>query len=221
MDYTILFFLLAGGLALGSLIEAVSDSSDDMAGADMPGDGGGSGDDASEGGNDTEGEGGGAGEGGLDALLGPGEGMADESRAEAAAAGEAAPDGADEQSDAPASGAAPESGLDDPADETSDEAAPEDAEMAAAPDRADTGPAASGNDLDAAQGIEGFDTGQDVLVISVDPASVEGALDLDVRPSDDGADGLVFIEQMLVAIVRGAPELSPEDVVVKLAERAA
>ncbi len=230
MDYTILFFLLVGGLALGSLIDVDSTGADGSGPADMPGDGSGEGDGQDTG--ETGMESGDGGESGLGDLLGGGEagdggdgaaggsggetsGSDPEPRSEMAAGadggatGEPGPDAAQESAAGQASGDSQDDT--NPHDDEGEDDGTDGAVFTLPGDA----------DLEHARNVSGFEPGNDVLVIKVDPGSVEGAPDVDVRPSDDGTDGLVFIEQMLVAVVQGAPGISPEDVVVQLASMAA
>ncbi len=64
--------------------------------------------------------------------------------------------------------------------------------------------------------IENFQVGQDVLTVSVDPDEDDGSLDLDVRPSGNGQDGLVFVGGKLVAIIKDAPSASAQDVFIEV-----
>ncbi|PHQ93862.1 MAG: hypothetical protein COB40_13425 [Marinosulfonomonas sp.] len=64
--------------------------------------------------------------------------------------------------------------------------------------------------------IENFQVGQDVLTVSVDPDEDDGSLDLDVRPSNNGQDGLVFVGGKLVAIIKDAPNASAQDVFIEV-----
>ena len=63
--------------------------------------------------------------------------------------------------------------------------------------------------------IEDFQAGLDVLHVLIDPDSVIGELDVEVRTAEDGLDALVFVEQQLVAILKGAPEATVADVIVE------
>ena len=62
--------------------------------------------------------------------------------------------------------------------------------------------------------VEGFETGEDILHISILPEMVDGTLDVDVTQSDDGMDALIYVEQQLIAVLKDAPDASPDDIVV-------
>ena len=64
--------------------------------------------------------------------------------------------------------------------------------------------------------VTDFDKGEDVLAISMDPAAVDGTLDVDVINSLNGEDSLVFVEAELLAVLRGTPDVSADDVMVKI-----
>lgn len=69
--------------------------------------------------------------------------------------------------------------------------------------------------------IEDFETGQDILHISMAPESITGELDVDVTQSDNGMDALVFVENELIAILKGAPDATVDDIVVAIESLAA
>lgn len=95
-------------------------------------------------------------------------------------------------------------------------------------DRADTATGGSGNDTfwvydDGTSGggaaeITDFTVGQDFLRISLNPALDHGDAALVVGPSGDGQDGVVTINGQTVALLRGAPGASANDVYVEVAE---
>ncbi len=60
--------------------------------------------------------------------------------------------------------------------------------------------------------IEHFETGQDTLVISIEPGSITGPLDLSVTPAPGGHDSLVYLEGRLVAVLKDAPDAGVQDV---------
>ena len=60
--------------------------------------------------------------------------------------------------------------------------------------------------------ITGFEPGQDVLQISLPQDQLDDDPQVGVNPSEDGADGLVFIDNDLVAILKGAPVASQDDI---------
>ncbi|MGR3292093.1 MAG: hypothetical protein ACU0C9_12990 [Paracoccaceae bacterium] len=64
--------------------------------------------------------------------------------------------------------------------------------------------------------IKDFQAGQDVLHVLVEPGSIIGDLDVDLQVSDDGLDALVYIEQQLVAILKGAPTATAADIIVEI-----
>ncbi len=64
--------------------------------------------------------------------------------------------------------------------------------------------------------LDSFTPGEEMLLIAMNEDAANGALDVQVVPSDDGQDGLVFVEQMLVAVLRNAPDASAEDILVTL-----
>ncbi|MEE9427206.1 MAG: hypothetical protein V3V25_03565 [Paracoccaceae bacterium] len=55
-----------------------------------------------------------------------------------------------------------------------------------------------------------FEIGEDILLVTM--AADADEVDLDVSPSDDGADGNVFVDNKLVAVLMGVPDATPEDV---------
>ncbi len=66
--------------------------------------------------------------------------------------------------------------------------------------------------------IEDFQAGQDVLHILIDPKSVMGDLDLKVKLADNGLDSKVYLEQQLVAILKGAATATTSDIQVEIGE---
>lgn len=64
--------------------------------------------------------------------------------------------------------------------------------------------------------IEGFEVGQDVLHISLEPETVSGTLDVLVSPSADGVDGHVFVEQRLIAVLKGVPHATSQDIIAEV-----
>ena len=60
--------------------------------------------------------------------------------------------------------------------------------------------------------ISDFVPGSDVLQISVDPKDGDDGPEISVGRSDDGQDGLVFVDHDLVAVLHGAPDVSLDDV---------
>lgn len=64
--------------------------------------------------------------------------------------------------------------------------------------------------------ISGFDVGTDVLQVSLDPG--HGLPDLTVasRPSEDGADSEILIGDRLVAMLKDAPDVPVEDIVLTI-----
>lgn len=69
--------------------------------------------------------------------------------------------------------------------------------------------------------VSEFDNGQDVLAISMNSNAVDGTLDVDVVNSLSGEDSLVFVECELIAVLRGTPDVSAQDVMVKIVTMAA
>ncbi len=64
--------------------------------------------------------------------------------------------------------------------------------------------------------IEDFQSGHDVLHVLIEPNAVFGALDVDILLGENGLDSHVFVEQKLVAILKGAPNATPADVIVEI-----
>lgn len=63
--------------------------------------------------------------------------------------------------------------------------------------------------------VADFKVGEDFLRVSLNPQIGENEVPtVDVRPSDDGADGLVIVNGDLIAVLRGAPAATPSDVYV-------
>ena len=95
-------------------------------------------------------------------------------------------------------------------------------------DRADSATGGDGMDtfwvyFDGASGsgaadIGDFTTGEDFLRVTLNPDLNHGDLAVDVMPSDDGADGLVTVNGETVAILRGAPDATVDDVYVEIVE---
>ena len=69
--------------------------------------------------------------------------------------------------------------------------------------------------------IDSFDPAQDILQVVLDPSLVEGTLDVDVQLSDDGQDSLVFVENQLIAVLKGAVGVSSANIHVHLEKIAA
>ncbi len=63
--------------------------------------------------------------------------------------------------------------------------------------------------------IEDFQPGQDVLHVLIEPGVVIGALDVDLLQSENGLDTMVYVEQQLVAILKGAADATLGDVIVE------
>ncbi len=58
-----------------------------------------------------------------------------------------------------------------------------------------------------------FTVGEDFLRVSLNPQIGEnGEPDVQVLPSEDGADGLVIVNGDLIAVLRGAPGATVSDV---------
>ncbi len=230
MDWALVLF---GFLIFAALPTFFDSHADDTAGAGDGTDssGGGAGDAGAGGGADG---GAGAGDGGTDGgdLIGGGDGGTDGGAGEgggdllgdqheAGANGEAdgeeatgedvAPqeDGSEDVSDAGSEADAPlYPGLDlgEPIDSIESEAESE-AQWVSA-------------DGDAAE-VSDFTPGEDVLFVSVDAAAVGEDAAVDVVPSEDGSDSLVFVGQQLVAVVNGTQDMTAADVVVQTAALAA
>jgi len=64
--------------------------------------------------------------------------------------------------------------------------------------------------------IEDFQAGQDVLHIVINPNSIVGDLDLEVLAAANGLDSEVYLEQQLVAVLKGAPDATMADIVVEI-----
>lgn len=64
--------------------------------------------------------------------------------------------------------------------------------------------------------IEDFEVGQDVLHITLEPETVSGTLDVLVSPSADGTDGHVFVEQRLIAVLKGVPHATSQDIIAEV-----
>lgn len=69
--------------------------------------------------------------------------------------------------------------------------------------------------------VADFNLGEDVLSISMNPDAVDGELNIDVQNSADGEDSMVYVEEELMAILRGTPNATAEDVMVSLIKMAA
>ena len=69
--------------------------------------------------------------------------------------------------------------------------------------------------------MDGFRPGEELLLIAMNAEAVEGGLDVQVLPSENGQDGLVFVEKMLIAVLKNAPDASPQDIMVALTGAAA
>ncbi|MEE9427571.1 MAG: hypothetical protein V3V25_05410 [Paracoccaceae bacterium] len=69
--------------------------------------------------------------------------------------------------------------------------------------------------------IEDFQAGQDLLHVLIDPDAIIGELDVEVIQSESGLDSMVYVEQQLVAILKGAPNATLIDVVVEIGVMAA
>lgn len=63
--------------------------------------------------------------------------------------------------------------------------------------------------------IEGFQAGQDVLHVMIDPASASENPDVEVRTTADGRDSLIFVEQHLVAIFINSTGVTVADIIVE------
>lgn len=64
--------------------------------------------------------------------------------------------------------------------------------------------------------VTDFVPGQDFLRVSLDPAQDTGTLDYDVHPSETGEDGIVTVNGEIVAILKGAPGATTQDVYVEV-----
>ncbi len=60
--------------------------------------------------------------------------------------------------------------------------------------------------------ISDFVPGSDMLEISVDSHDGHDAPEISVGPSDDGQDGMVYVDDDLVAVLHGAPGVSLDDI---------
>jgi hypothetical protein len=60
--------------------------------------------------------------------------------------------------------------------------------------------------------IDDFKPGEDVLQLSVSANRVSGAPEVQVTPSADGQDGLVFVEKQLMVVLKGAAGASADDI---------
>lgn len=95
-------------------------------------------------------------------------------------------------------------------------------------DRADSATGGDGSDtfwvyFDSASGsgaadVGDFTVGEDFLRISLNPDLDNGDMALTVEPSQDGHDGVVQVNGETVAILRGAPEATTDDVLVETTE---
>ena len=95
-------------------------------------------------------------------------------------------------------------------------------------DRTDTATGGEGNDTfwlynDTSSGtghadITDFRVGEDFLRISLNPDVTAGTPEVVVEPSDDGSDGIVFINGAVVAILQGSPGASAADIYVDVPE---
>ena len=61
--------------------------------------------------------------------------------------------------------------------------------------------------------IQNFDASADVLEVYIEAGSVQGALDVDVVPSPDGQDAMVYVEGQLLAVLKSAATASAANVV--------
>ncbi|WP_298905670.1 hypothetical protein [uncultured Aliiroseovarius sp.] len=66
--------------------------------------------------------------------------------------------------------------------------------------------------------VTDFETGRDFLRISLDEEEGHADLTCEVRPSDDGNDGVVTVGGQVVAILQGAPDATVHDVYVEVRE---
>ncbi len=95
-------------------------------------------------------------------------------------------------------------------------------------DRADNATGGTGNDtfwvyFDDASGsgaadVGDFTVGEDFLRITLNPELDHGDMVLRVEPSDDGADGIVRVNDAIVAILRGAANATEADMLVEVTE---
>lgn len=93
-------------------------------------------------------------------------------------------------------------------------------------DRADTATGGDGSDVfwvyfDDASGegaaqITDFAIGEDFLRVTLNPMIDHGDMNVDVAPSDDGADGIVRVNGETVAILQGTPGATAADVYVEV-----
>ena len=60
--------------------------------------------------------------------------------------------------------------------------------------------------------VDGFDPGQDILHVTLGGLPEGADLQLQVGPSDDGADGLVHVGERLIAVLKGAPGATTADI---------
>lgn len=68
--------------------------------------------------------------------------------------------------------------------------------------------------------IDDFQVGQDVLHVALDAVEDGVPGNADVRPSDNGRDGLVFVDGHLVAVLRDAPDVMARDIFVEIENQA-
>jgi len=60
--------------------------------------------------------------------------------------------------------------------------------------------------------VEGFEAGTDVMHVLIDPDSVEGELNVAVVASANGEDADVYIEDYLIAVLKGAADATEDNV---------
>jgi hypothetical protein len=65
--------------------------------------------------------------------------------------------------------------------------------------------------------IEDFDADVDVVHVSIDPDAVIGELDVEVIKTDNGEDAQVYVEEQLIAVLKGAPNATIANVIVEIA----
>ena len=68
--------------------------------------------------------------------------------------------------------------------------------------------------LDAAQ-VDDFQPGEDVLFLTVDAGSFPADSEVDIVPSDDGNDGLIYVNNELIAVLKGVPQANAADIVMQ------
>ncbi len=70
-------------------------------------------------------------------------------------------------------------------------------------------------DLHVAQ-VTDFEIGEDVLAVEMNQDAVNGTLEVEVENSDNGMDSMVYVEQELIAVLQGTPDVNAQDVMVAM-----